>query len=145
MKQRLESLKSMEKIMILISNDIRYRHSVLQEAFLNSAKKTDKPFAEWLRLLADRLYGGDFYDIWCLSLSELDKSTCLTEGDIEELKPIGQTLGYLDISAQEMGLRLEIDNLHEKILKLDENLYDRMKVSVVAGTVLGILTVVVLV
>lgn len=172
LKKRRDNLKAIERIVMYLESEIRYRHSLMSEAFFNAAGKTDKPFSDWLSYLADRLkdnhnnyydytgldYGDtksfsldedynnfDFFNIWCESLILLKNNSYLLNEDIEELKALGQTLGYLDIEAHKVGMGLEINNLHDRITCISDGLKDRMRVSVIAGAVFGILVVVVLV
>ncbi len=151
LKKRKDNLKSIERILMYLESEIRYRHSLIYEAFNNAAVKADKPFSMWLLNLGESLYLYDtpdkdsFYEIWCDSLEMLRYGTCLTNEDIEELAAVGQTLGYLDIEAHKAGLALEIDHFHEKIFEYNQTLTGRMRVSVMAGAVFGILVVIVLV
>lgn len=148
MYKRRDNLKALERILIYLESEIRYRHSIISEAVLNAAAKTDEPFKAWLSYLGEKLNENEnagFLDIWTDSLSMLLSGTCLLEDDIEELVHIGQTLGYLDIEAHKIGLRLEIDNFHEKINEYNAGLKDKMKVSVISCAVIGILVVIVLV
>ncbi|MBQ9234104.1 MAG: stage III sporulation protein AB [Lachnospiraceae bacterium] len=147
MYKRRENLKALEKILIYLESEIRYRHSIISEAFFNAAKKSDEPFNAWLLYLGKKLNeddGAGFWEIWTDSLNMLSSGTCLSKEDIEEISQIGQTLGYLDIEAHKMGLRLEIDNFHEKISDYNADLKDKMRVSVISGAVIGILVVIVL-
>lgn len=172
LKKRRDNLKAIERIVMYLESEIRYRHSLMSEAFFNAAGKTDKPFSDWLSYLAGRLkdnynskydYTGfaysdfepfnldedynnfDFFNIWCESLIMLKDNSFLSNEDIEELKALGQTLGYLDIEAHKAGIGLEINNLHDRISCVSDGLKERMRVSVIAGAVFGILVVVVLV
>ena len=149
LRKRRDNLKALERIVMYLESEIRYRHSVMSEAFVNAAKKADKPFSDWLYYLGLRLKdeynGSDFYKIWCDSLNMLQDDTFLSKEDIEELMSLGQTLGYLDIEAHRAGIELEIDNIHNRINDINEGLKDRMRVSVVAGAVFGILVVMILV
>ena len=55
MYKRREHLKALERILVCLESEIRYRHSVIGEAFLNVAEKTEKPFRTWLYYLGERL------------------------------------------------------------------------------------------
>lgn len=172
MYKRRENLKAFERILIYIESEIRYRHSILSVALLNAANKSDEPFKSWLLYLVKRLNdnkdksnidydyntlndfsiddGDDrdessFSDIWMDSLAFLTSSSCFSKEDLEDISHIGQTLGYLDIEAHKMGLKLEIDNIHDKINDFNSDLKDKMRISVISGAVIGILVVIVLV
>lgn len=69
----------------------------------------------------------------------------MTKEDVKELYLVGQTLGYPDIKSMEMGLELQKENIHNKIQALDGVLANNMKVSVILGTLGGILLVVILI
>lgn len=151
LKKRKSSLKSIERILMYLESEIRYKHSLISEALINASKKADKPFNNWLFFLSERVTSDiavetdGFYEIWVSSLEMLRQDTCLSNEDIEELATVGQTLGYLDIEAHRAGLELEMKSLHEKICEYNEALTGKMRISVIAGALFGILVVIVLI
>lgn len=148
MKRRFEQLKEVERIINYIEGEIRYKHSILKEACINASEKCRQPFCDWLSNLGDRLEisdkGESFADIWSESLAMLYDSSLLNRKDINEINSLGQTLGYLDIRSQEMGLKLEKENIHNRLVQLDRELMNRMKISVILGTLGGIFIVIML-
>ncbi len=151
LKKRKNNLRAVEKILIYLESEIRYKHSLISEALINASRKADKPFDNWLFYLGKRVDSDTvvetdgFYEIWISSLEMLRQDTCLSNEDIEELATVGQTLGYLDIEAHRAGLELELKSLHEKICEYSETLAGKMRISVIAGALLGIMIVIVLV
>ncbi len=173
-RKRRDDLRTLERIVMYLESEIRYRHSVMSEAFGSAAQKTDKPFSDWLLeleiMLKDNINNSDaypyyedeaydemnfscdtdykscdFYRIWCESLVRLQDDTFLNDSDMEELKSLGQTLGYMDIEAHRAGIELFLLNIHNRINDINCGLKDRIRISVVAGAVFGILVVMVLV
>ena len=170
LKKRLDNLKEIERIIIYIENEIRYRQSVLCDACHNAALKSDKPFNEWLENLSyelgykknfmyenkdgyinkagfidnDSLINNDesFNNIWNSSLSFLRDNSYLRKSDLEELRNLGQTLGYLDINSQEMGIKLALKNIRSKIEDYNQKLPEKIKLSLIASGVCGILIVI---
>ncbi|MBQ8924456.1 MAG: stage III sporulation protein AB [Lachnospiraceae bacterium] len=174
LKKRLDNLKELEHIVINIENDIRYRHSIISSAFKNVSTKCHKPFSHWLMFISKRLdYADDpneaneqlindfdcddeffngffhntyeFSEIWDKSLIYLKDNSFLKNEDIDDLKTLGQTLGYLDITSQKMGISLFLDNLHSKINEINSTLNDKIRISIIAGMVSGIFIVILLI
>lgn len=148
MKKRVEQLKEIERIINYIEGEIRYKHSILKEACINASTKCGQPFSDWLEIVGDRLElsdsGEGFSEIWFESLNVLYEKSLLSKRDINEINSLGQTLGYLDIRSQEMGLKLEKENIHERLVQSDRELMNRMKISVILGTLSGIFIVIML-
>lgn len=137
-------------------------------AFKSASARCHKPFSDWLVFLSERLDDAgrliddnerfrdfidcdfddntyEFCEIWNSSLIYLKDNSFLHEEDIDYLKTLGQTLGYLDITAQEIGIKLFLENLHAKINEISANLTDKIRISIIAGMVSGIFIVVLLV
>lgn len=152
LKKRTMQLKELQRIINYLEGEITYRHSVLSEAFMSVAAKCGQPFNLWLENLANELILEDdvlkpdsFYESWCASLKYLKKNTKLKSGDIMVLKALGQAFGYLDISTQQMTLKLEQENLRRIVKSADDELVSHMKISVVFGVLGGLMIVIMLV
>lgn len=148
MRKRVEQLRELERIINYLEGEISYRHSILSEACMNASLKCGQPFNIWLSNLSTNLESGDsdegFEKIWSEALTILDTGSALKKEDIEVIKNMGHTLGYLDIRSQEMGLALEKENIHERAVRNARELSERMRVSVIMGTLGGILIVIML-
>ena len=139
-------------MIIYIENEIRYKHSVLSEVFQNAGRRVKEPYGSWLAELGERLEAVtfdnagsySFNDIWEISLEDLRVASHLKDEDIAELATLGQTLGYMDVTAQQMGLTLYLEELRRDIERISASLPDKTRVSVIAGTVGGILIVILL-
>ncbi|MCM1272841.1 MAG: stage III sporulation protein AB [Clostridium sp.] len=152
MKKRIEHLKELQRIMNYMAGEIAYRHAVLGEVFLNAASKCGAPFQMWLADLGDKLTCNEselmqepFVGIWRKSLDYIREHTKFKESDIRIMEALGQALGYLDINTQQMSLKLEQENLQNIIKQADMELANKMKVSVVMGTLGGVMIVILLI
>lgn len=162
MGKRVEQLREIERIMNYLEGEITYRHSLLAEACLRASDRTKEPFCNWLSIIAEKTENQteeifdeeftdeengttSFSDIWEDSIDYLQNESCLTKKDIKELLAFGQALGYLDINTQQMGMHLEKEQLHTRIQRLSEELTNKMKISVILGTLGGIFIVVMLI
>lgn len=147
MKKRVDELRQLERIINYIEGELRYKNSLLGEACMSASTRCGHPFDSWLRGISIELEEGtdmSFAEVWENSLKELETVSSLRKEDFRELLAIGQTLGYLDIKAQEAGLSLEKENIHSNIVNLDKSLSNNMKVSIILGTLGGIFIVVLL-
>ena len=147
MKCRVEELRQVERIINYIEGEIRYKNSLLKEACLSASLRCGQPFKQWLEKLGERIEGfymDSFGEIWEDSLDELRENSCLKNEDIREINLVGQTLGYLDIRTQEMGLGLEKEIIHNNVERLDKGLANNMKVSVILGGLSGLMLVIIL-
>ena len=147
MRKRVEELRQLERIIGYMESEIRYKHALLQEAIESVSGKVYFPFDSWLDKLSvilkqDRERG--FPEIWEDSLQELRGLSHLKKDDVKYLISLGQVLGYLDVSAQQRGMELEKENIHNLIVGLDKELANNMKVSIIMGTLGGIFLVLLL-
>lgn len=86
-----------------------------------------------------------FVSIWIKSLDYIRENTKFKGNDIHIMESLGQALGYLDINTQQMSLKLEQENLQSIIRQADMELANKMKVSVVMGTLGGMMIVILLI
>jgi stage III sporulation protein AB len=147
-KKRLEELKILEWVVSSLEDEIRYHHALIYEACINTSMRFGQPFSGWLALVGDELVKGagenNFQEIWNNSLRFLNENSHMKSSDIDELRETGRILGYLDIEAQERGMELEKERIHNIILRESGEISGKMKISVVLGFMVGILLVVLL-
>lgn len=126
--RRLEALKRMKRSMLLLRGDIEYNSSGLEEAFDNLAVKSEKEQKEFFEAVVVRLQeknSSSFYEIWKEECEKRTENGPLSKKDWENLKKLGETLGYLDKKMQLSSLdyylsMLELD-IHDTIEKTKNN------------------------
>ena len=143
---RVRQLRELERLIGYMSGEVRYRREILAQAFYNVSKKCKEPFASWLGGLADNLKQGpltlDFDSIWREAAGELYLLSAFKQEDMEYVYNLGQTIGYLDVQAQEQGLMLLQGDLNRHIQRLESEMKERIRVAMILGTVVGILLVI---
>ena len=87
----------------------------------------------------------DFDQIWIEHADKLYESSGLKQEDMEYIYNLGQTIGYLDVQAQEEGLALLQADLGRHIRELEAEAKDRMRLSLVVGSVAGVLLIIILI
>lgn len=121
-------------------------------------KKCRQPYAAWLSELSQALMeaqqrqaysytevAADFDQIWIEHADKLYESSGLKQEDMEYIYNLGQTIGYLDVQAQEEGLALLQADLGRHIRELEAEAKDRMRLSLVVGSVAGVLLIIILI
>lgn len=167
---RVRQLRELEHLIGYMSGEVRYRREILTQAFFNISTKCKEPFSIWLRDLADGLKGGtqnmpiedaiyeemknmpidetkyavtlDFDSIWKDAAGWLYLHSALKWEDMEYVYNLGQTIGYLDVQAQEQGLMLLQGDLNRHIQRLESEVKERIRVAMILGIVVGILLVI---
>ena len=147
-KQRLEELRELERIVNFIQGEIKYKHSVLSDAFFNVSERCREPFKGWLFFLGKSLAKAgqteSFFSLWEDSFEYLKNKSALKESDYKELLSIGQALSNSDIESQEKSISYEREIIHSRVADLDKGMADRIKTSVVFGGLSGVLIVIIL-
>lgn len=104
MRLRIEQLRYLKKILLMLQGEIKYVRSPLPEAFRNIGRRVREPFASFFEELAsdmDHMEGVTFRELWEKQIGEHFTETNLTKRDLEQLRQMGENMGYLD---QEMQL-----------------------------------------
>lgn len=160
MRKRVYELRELERTIHILEGEIRYHHAILYEACKNTADRCGQPFSEWMLSLHSDLYTeaydadkgfaeteqetDRFISLWNASLKRLYQISHLTRNDMELVKAVGRCLGYLDIETQERGFALECEQIHMCMLHAEQELGNKMKLSVILATLGGILLVIML-
>ena len=116
--RRLSGLRELQRMVLLIKGEISYRKEALPEALIRAAGRLTPPFSDFLRNVAERADAYDgilFADILCRRRKPHLETVRLQKEDKEELRQLGQYLGYLDISQQENAMALFQQELERKI------------------------------
>lgn len=111
-------MREYARVLSVATAELRYRRDILAQVFVRVAKKCRQPYAAWLLELSQALMeaqgqaysytevAADFDQIWRKHADRLYESSGLKQEDMEYIYNLGQTIGYLDVQAQEEGLAL---------------------------------------
>lgn len=147
LKIRLDNLRYIKKLMLMLRGEIKYLKAPLGEAFLNVGKRAKEPFDSFFNKIAleiDSLECDSFYKIWCKYIDEelvkirLNKRDCLT------LKRVGEHLGYMDKEMQLGMIDLYVEQLDEEIKISKESMDEKIRVYNCLGVTVGIFAVLII-
>lgn len=157
-RRRVKEMQEFARILSFLTGELRYHRDILAQVFTRVSKKCKAPYADWLSAVSvslrniqdmppvqERAAEADFYQIWMKNADELYEKSGLKKEDIEYIYNLGQTIGYLDVQAQEEGLALLQAELGRHIHELESTSKEQMKVAFVIGTVVGVLLIIILI
>lgn len=138
-RMRLEQLRQLQQLMLLLQGEIQYQCSILPEAFLTCGNQVSSICGRWLADTGKRLNnmeGIPFQTIWEQQLQALQKETALNAANIEDLRRLGNQLSYPDKETQLGAIQLYCQRIKQQEEHLTGELPGKMKL----GTALGILS-----
>ncbi len=147
LKIRLDNLRYIKKLMLMLRGEIKYLKAPLGEAFFNVGKRAKEPFDSFFNKIAleiDSLECVSFYEIWCKYIEEelakikLNKRDCLT------LKRVGEHLGYMDKEMQLGMIDLYVEQLEEEIKVSKDSMDEKIRVYNCLGVTVGVFAVLIM-
>lgn len=113
-KEHLKTVERLRKMIFLLKGEILYAQSSLAEAFERTGNKTGGELGTLFIAVSKRLFaqkGESFYSIWQEEIETLPSDICLSREDKQNLKDLGEHLGYLDLDMQERNILLYLEQL----------------------------------
>ncbi len=141
MKCRIEDLKELRKLIVLLRGDIRYGSTPLPEAISAIARRHEGSFASFFSQVSTKLTqlsGLTFLEIWKEAVEQELSSTSLNKRDKLHLIQFGENLGYLDKDMQMNTLDLFLSQLEEEIQELTKSVKEKAYLYNSLGIMAGI-------
>ena len=141
MKCRLENLKELKKLIMLLRGDIRYANTPLPEAISAIARRNPGNFKAFFQSTSQKLQdlsGQTFAEIWKEAVNKELMETSLTKKDKLHLIGFGENLGYLDKDMQINTLDLFITQLEDEINETSKTVKEKAYLYNSLGIMAGI-------
>lgn len=141
LKCRIEDLKELRKLIVLLRGDIRYANTPLPEAISAIARRQNRNFEEFLTGIYTRLNelsGLTFAEVWKDAVENKLKNTSLSKMDKTNLAHFGENMGYLDKDMQMNTLDLYISQLEVEIEELSKSVKEKSYLCNGLGVMAGI-------
>ena len=103
LKERLETIRELKKVMLLLRGNITYSNATLPEALNSIANRQKGELKDFLSYVSSELYqmnGKTAAEIWKNGVELMLKESALSKKDKESLIQFGNGLGYLDREMQ---------------------------------------------
>lgn len=147
-RTRLRILQSLIHMIGLLADEIRYERLCLGEIFRKLNARYPGPAGMVMSIVADRLDRLDDADagqIWKEVIQKNRENLQLTREDLDILTDAGQTLGYLDTTAQIVPLEHCVHRLQMIHDREEQDLQRKKKLFFYLGMSCGIFVILILV
>lgn len=146
-KNQLENMKYLQRIICLMQSEIRYSRAFLGEIFSNIGQGVKEPYKSWLWEMSEKtnaFTGESFEKIWKDSTEKNLKILNLPEYELESLKSLGNQLGYADIQVQMRLIDLYQEHLERTIREVHGEVQTKVKLYHCLGVMSGLFVAVLL-
>lgn len=146
-KTRINNLKEIKKILILLRGDIEYANTALPEAIQALSRRHNGTYKRFLTNVSKKLLelnGESFGSIWKEAVDKELQDTSLHKKDYGLLNQLGESIGYLDKSMQINTLDLYLGQIEETIKELSESAKDKAYLYNALGIMGGIFITIIL-
>lgn len=145
---RVKDLKMLKKDIYLLRGDIRYGNTPLPESIAMLSRRSNDRFKLFFGTIAmeiEKLDGLTFVEIWDKGIQTALGDTFLNETDKENLKRLGDTLGFMDQDMQIKSIDLFIEQLEEELAEAIRTEKEKTRLYNLLGVLCGIFITVVLI
>ncbi len=146
--QRLEQLRQLQRMTLLLKGEISYGCAALPEALSSIGRKLPEPFARFLGRVASRLReypDKSFQQVFQEEVKKNFRQSALSAKDKEALMQMGAFLGYLDKDMQLRTMDLYLQELDRDILAASESIPGKQKLCKSLGIFGGLFLVLLLI
>lgn len=146
--ERINALKEMQRLLLMIKNEIDYMARPLAEALGKASLYCKSVYKEFFEALEDRLYekkGASFLEIWNDCVFEFLSDTAMCTSDLELICNIGENLEFTNKETQVSALELCMENMGALITHLEASAESKQRVYKCLGGFLGLLIVILLI
>ncbi|HEX3077522.1 MAG TPA: stage III sporulation protein AB [Lachnospiraceae bacterium] len=148
LKDRIEDLKELDKIIRILRGDIRYANTPIPEAVEALAYRTEGYYKQFLLTVSDelnKLEGKTLKEIWQKCVDMELKETSLSKKDKMLLTRFGENLGYLDKEMQLNTIDLYITQIQGELDDAIDNVKEKVRLYNMLGVMGGIFITIVLI
>lgn len=119
LKRRTESLKSFERLLVLLESEINYANNPLEVAFSNISQSVT--LGGFLPFILSNLNADGIKSSWQKGIKKFKKELALSDGDTKILLSFASQLGSTDRDNQRKNIQYTIKLLEPFIQDAEEN------------------------
>lgn len=141
LKSRINDIKELRKLIVLLRGDIRYSSTPLPEAISAIARRHDGDFKSFFTKVSEKLNehsGNTFSQVWKEAVETDLLQTSLNKKDKSFLIQFGDNLGYLDKEMQMNTLELFLAQIEDEIIELSKTAKEKTYLYNTLGIMAGI-------
>lgn len=145
LEKRIQELRILQQLMMVLRGEIRYMHQPLPEAFLRLGGSSPEPFGRFFLQTARDLQqrnGQTARQIWADNLGKCLSGLHISRQEGQELLELGNMLGYLDVEMQLNALDYYLERLSGSVERAVETSRGRRRLYQYLGVLSGIMLVI---
>lgn len=146
-RARIQRLRELQQMLLFFEGELQYGNPPLAQLFERTGQRLPPPFSAFLQGVAKELRqrkGKRICEIFSQEIEAHLKHTELSPGDFGELKRLGTSLGSTDRDTQLRSLGLYSRELAQKLVILQEELPNRLRLCQSLGVMGGLFLVLLL-
>ena len=130
MKKRIHILEELRRMTVMLSAEIGYANTMLDEAFGSIAKRVSPPLSDFLVHVQEKMQKGEEANLGVIFEKQLEmdlKGTALKESDLASLRTLGGQLGYLDVAMQKKTLDYYLEQVSDACVQAKKEYREKEK------------------
>ena len=130
MKKRIHILEELRRMTVMLSAEIGYANTILDEAFGSIAKRVSPPLSDFLVHVQEKMQKGEEANLGVIFEKQLEmdlKGTALKESDLASLRTLGGQLGYLDVAMQKKTLDYYLEQVSDACVQAKKEYREKEK------------------
>ena len=123
-EKRIHILEELRRMTVMLSAEIGYANTMLDEAFGSIAKRVSQPLSDFLVHVQEKMQKGEEANLGVIFEKQLEmdlKGTALKESDLASLRTLGGQLGYLDVAMQKKTLDITWNRSVMRVFRQKKN------------------------
>lgn len=147
-KRHAEELAYLNRLIWEMQGEISYTRASLTEVCRRVGRRAKKPYGAWLCSVAETMEkrgSRSLAKLWEVQVEEWLKDTVLNKEEKEELKGLGERMGYLDIHMQEETFAWYAKQLEERQNRAAKELEEKRRLCCSLGVMAGLFLAILLI
>lgn len=144
----VNQLVGMKEMLIMLSGEISYAKTPLEEAFLHIANQGKEPYAALLKDVRERMNAGEqipLQEIWRDELSKHKEDFLLKDEEYMILENAGDNFGYLDWQMQIKNINVYVAQVEARIVQAQDELATKQKMYQYLSVMGGLFLIIILI
>lgn len=146
--EHLRQLLGMKELLVMLSGELTFARTTLDEAFLHIAGQGKEPFGALLREVAARMSKEretTLHEIWLSAVEGHKEDFFFDHEEFAILTGLSENFGYLDVKMQLANIGLYIQQVEHKIKKAQDELAVKQKMYQYLSVMCGLFLILILI
>ncbi len=146
--EHLRQLLGMKEMLVMLSGELTFARTTLDEAFLHIAGQGKEPFGALLQEVAGRMNKereATLHDIWLSAVERHKEELFLDREEFSILTGLSENFGYLDVQMQLANIGLYIQQTEHAITRAQDELAVKQRMYQYLSVMCGLFLILILI